>query len=117
MDILLRVVDKEVSVQIHIFVVFLNLSSKLPVLKDEVNNYTFSLCLNFFHLLARKPNLEKKNIYFYFSLVRIKYYLSRALGKWDSTKTVLFNIFSVYNSTWNNNFICWLIIYMIPVIH
>jgi hypothetical protein len=60
MDILLRVVDKEVSVQIHIFVVFLNLSSKLPVLKDEVNNYTFSLCLNFFHLLARKPNLEKK---------------------------------------------------------
>jgi hypothetical protein len=66
MDILLRVVDKEVSVQIHIFVVFLNLSSKLPVLKDEVNNYTFSLCLNFFHLLARKPNLEKKKYLFLF---------------------------------------------------
>ena len=41
----------------------------------------FSLLINFFHLLVRKPNLEKK-IY-----LLIQFYLSQASGNWVSTMT------------------------------
>jgi hypothetical protein len=44
-------------------------------------SHMYSLCLNFFHLPAQKPNLEK------FSLVRIQTYLCRASGKWVNVKT------------------------------
>jgi len=54
-------------------------------------NSTNSLCLNFVHLLARKPNLEKcstySNKFFTISLVRIQFYLSWASGKWVNAKT------------------------------
>jgi hypothetical protein len=51
-----------------------------------------SLCINFFHLLAPKPNLDKISIYsnkFFhiFHLSEIQFYLSQALGKWVSAKT------------------------------
>jgi hypothetical protein len=52
----------------------------------------FSLCLNFFHLLARKPNLEKNYIYsnkffhnFHFSVS--SFTCHRASSKWVSVKT------------------------------
>jgi len=44
-----------------------------------------SLCLNFFHLLARNPNLAKNSIYsnkFFHN-----FHLSLASGKWVSTET------------------------------
>jgi hypothetical protein len=52
----------------------------------------YSLCLNFFHLLAQKSNLEKCSIYsnkFFhnFHLFWIHFYLSRASDKWVSVKT------------------------------
>ena len=51
-----------------------------------------NLCLNIFHLLALKPNLEEKKIIFIqtnsFSLVRIQFYLLRASGLlWRLQKT------------------------------
>ena len=46
-----------------------------------------SLCLNFFSPTCLKPNLEKKIIFTQqFSFVRIQFYLSRASGKWVSTR-------------------------------
>ena len=60
-----------------------------------------SLCLNFFHLLARKPNLENFSIYsnkffhnFHFTLVRIQFCLSQASGKCVSVKTGKILIFN-----------------------
>jgi hypothetical protein len=44
-----------------------------------------SLCLNFFHLLAQKPNLEKNSICL--SNFTHNFYLSQASGKWVNTKT------------------------------
>jgi hypothetical protein len=45
-----------------------------------------------FHLLSRKPNLEKKNLFkqilSQFLLDQIQFYLSWASGKWVSAKTV-----------------------------
>ena len=35
----------------------------MPVIFSMKENSTDSLCLNFFHLLAQKPNLEKNYIY------------------------------------------------------
>ena len=48
-----------------------------------------SLCLNFFHQLARKPNLEEKKLFIQnkFSFVKIELYSSRASDKWVSAKT------------------------------
>ena len=53
-----------------------------------------NLCLNFFQLVARNPNLERKKIIKTnsFSLVRIQFYLSQALGKWVTTKTEMIPI-------------------------
>ena len=69
------------------------------LIKENINNcqlkngyfFSGSLCLNFFHLLARKPNLEKfiQINSFIILLVRIQFYLSRVSGKWVSTKTAL----------------------------
>ena len=58
-----------------------------------MSNNKISLYLIFFHLLAWKPNLEKismnvfKQIFSLFSLVRVQFYLSRALCKWVIAKT------------------------------
>jgi hypothetical protein len=49
-----------------------------------------NLCLNFFHLLARKPNLETLSIYsneFIHNFHQIQFDLSQASGKWVSAKT------------------------------
>jgi len=42
--------------------------------------------LNFFHLLARKPNLEKKSIYL--NKFFHNFHLSQSSGKWVSVETV-----------------------------
>jgi hypothetical protein len=57
-----------------------------------INVYA-SLCLNFFHLLAQKPNLGKfpfiqTNSFKIFTCPN-PFYLSWASGKWVSAKTVM----------------------------
>jgi hypothetical protein len=65
------------------------------------NNYDIhvsehSLCLNFFHILAWKPNLEKNYIYSNkfcnnFHLSESSFTFPGASGKWVSVKTVNMN--------------------------
>ena len=51
-----------------------------------INMYC-SLCLHFFHLLARKSNLEKNSIFSSKFFHNFQFYLSWASGKWVSMKT------------------------------
>ena len=66
-----------------------------------INN---SLCINFFHLLAWKPNLEnfqffQTNSFIILTCPNIQFNLSLASGKWVSAKTAITCVTSVQNTS------------------
>ena len=75
------------------------INSSLHQIYKNIKHHSSSLCINFFHLLARKPNLENFSIYSnksFHNFHLLQFYLSQASGKWVNAKTAYNMEYKIY---------------------